>query len=190
MQPAPTKAATTRLTFGAWLQLGLEALGEEGPEALTVEALCVRAKRTRGSFYHHFPTMDYFIKHMMESWQKTHTEDRIAATFTGKKIANQLSYLNQLATSLNMGIEQGVRRLAARDKTAAEICATVDKMRITYLASLYTQSSRYTAAEAETIAKIEYAAFVGMQTIFPDEPPARRLAMHDAFMTLIGYKKT
>ena len=165
-------AASPRLTFQAWLQLGLEALAEDGPEALTVEALCARAKRTRGSFYHHFPSIEYFIEHMLEAWRKTHTEDLIKATAQRENLADRIGHLNELAIGLDPGIEQGVRRLA------------VDDIRVAYLAELYARSARFSAQDALTMAKVEYAAFVGMQVIYPGESPAKRLALHDEFVRL------
>ncbi|MBZ0216634.1 MAG: TetR/AcrR family transcriptional regulator [Fimbriimonadaceae bacterium] len=177
-------AASPRLTFQAWLQLGLEALAEDGPEALTVEALCTRAKRTRGSFYHHFPSIEYFIEHMLEAWRKTHTEDLIKATAQRANLADRMGHLNELAIGLDPGIEQGVRRLAARDETARNICAAVDDTRVAYLADLYARSARFSAQDALTMAKVEYAAFVGMQVIYPGESPAKRLALHDEFVRL------
>jgi len=174
----------TRLNRAGWLQLGLEALATDGPEALTVEALCQRARRTRGSFYHHFTSTEDFLEQMVAQWRKTHTDNLIAESSAEANPAAQLDQLNTLATRLDPNIEQGIRRLAAKNVTARHVLEDVDNARIAYLAELYTRSGRFDAEDALSLAKIEYAAFVGMQVIFPDDSPEQRLALYQDFLKL------
>lgn len=56
-----TAPAPRRFRRGDWLALGLAALAEQGPAGLTIEALCRRADKTKGSFYAHFPAIETYL---------------------------------------------------------------------------------------------------------------------------------
>lgn len=175
-----------RFGRGDWLALGLKALGEGGPEALTIEALCARAGRTRGSFYHHFETIDAYLAALAGHWSEQYTEEVIRRAETRSNASRKLDHLNTLAVDLDARVEQGMRRLAASDEHVRAMCRTVDARRISYLAGLYEQTGRYTAEEAEALARIEYAAFIGFQVIAPDTPRAELRATYDALLRLTG----
>ena len=52
-----------------WLDAGVSALSEGGVGAVTIDALCRRVGKTKGSFYSHFPTMSDFIRQLGERWR-------------------------------------------------------------------------------------------------------------------------
>lgn len=169
-----------------WLELGLEALAHNGPAGLTVEALCERAKKTRGSFYSHFEGTEDFLKSLADHWRETFTDMLIKASNAQGKAAARLDHLNQLAARLDPRIEQGIRKLASSDDGVAQVCALVDQRRMDFLAGLYELSGRFDAADARMLARIEYAAFVGFQQIAPDAPPSQMRDMYQGFMRLTG----
>jgi len=175
-----------RLNKDAWLGLGLEALASEGPEGLTVEAMCKRARKTRGSYYHHFSSAADFQKQLLDWWEETYTHALIEKIEKLGHHSEKLDHLNQLAAHLDPRIEQAVRRLGARSDEAALTCHAVDKARIGYLVRLYEQCPRYSADEAQMLARIEYAAWVGFQVIEPDAKPQEMLDMYEMFLRLTG----
>ena len=175
-----------RLTKTGWLDHGLEALADDGPQGLTVEAMCERAQKTRGSFYHHFESAGDFQKQLILWWKKTYTRDLIEKVERLGQPGQKLDHLNQLAAHLDPRIEQAFRRLAARSSDAALTCRQVDDTRIAYLARLYAQSPRYSAEEAQMLARIEYAAWVGFQLVAPDATPDEMLEMYQGFLKLTG----
>lgn len=177
---------SARLSATGWLTLGFKALAEGGPEALTIEALCTRAGRTRGSFYHHFATIDAYRAALAEHWRGVHTEEVIRRAETRSAPLGKLDLLNTLAAALDPRVERGFRRLAAADAAVATVCRAVDRRRIAYLSGLYQATGRFTDAEAEALARIEYAAFVGFQSIAPDATPAELRATYEAFLGLTG----
>jgi AcrR family transcriptional regulator len=180
----------TRFTRSDWLAVGLAVLGREGPDALVLEALCQRARRTRGSFYHHFDSIDEFIAELAAHWRQTHTLDLIAKADGRRTPRERLDHLNSLAVALDPRIEQGVRRLAARHAAVEAVCHTVDAERVAYLARLYEASGRYSSAQALALARIEYAAFVGLQIVAPDARPKELRALYESFLALTGRMST
>lgn len=175
-----------RSTRSDWLALGLAALAEAGPEALTIDALCKRAGRTRGSFYHHFETSEAYLAALSEHWRERYTEEVIRRAQMRSSGMRKLDHLNTLAADLDQRVEQGMRRLAASDERVRATCRVVDAQRISYLARLYEQTERYSAEEAGALARIEYAAFVGFQVIAPDTSRAELKAIYDELLRLTG----
>lgn len=162
-----------RLKRGDWLEIGLRQLAASGPEALRVDRLCLAAEKTRGSFYHHFEDHAAFLAAMLEHWSQRHTERIIQevereADPRAKRIA-----LNGLASSLDQGIEVAVRRMAASQAQARAAVGQVDRRRLAYLTGINRQEFGLSEAEASVLAEVEYATFVGCQTLFPDAGHAR-----------------
>lgn len=179
-------AARPRFSQGDWLELGLAALAEAGPAGVTLEALCARAGKTRGSFYAHFAGIEAFLAALAERWREFFTEALIVAAERQPRPAVKLDHLNRLAVRLDPRIEQGMRRLSALDEGVAAVCRAVDARRIGYLADLYRASGRYSDEEAQALARVEYAAFVGFQQIMPEAGSEALLATYRSFLTLTG----
>jgi AcrR family transcriptional regulator len=168
-----------------WLELGFAGLAETGPEALTIDALCQRAQRTKGSFYHHFESIETYRSDLAEFWHKRDTEAIIAATSEPRLAAENLDALNRLTSHLDMRIEQGMRRLGAADRAVAEVIRSVDRRRIGHLVKLYVGTGDFVPESAELLAQVTYAAFVGFQVIAPEMKPEVSQQAYLKFMSLL-----
>ncbi len=175
-----------RLSKQGWLEIGMAAMSDVGPDGLTIDAICQRAEKTRGSFYHHFKSTDIYLNELVLWWKQSFTMDVIEKAEKHSKPSEKHDNLNQLAAHLDPQAEQAFRQLAARDKHAANVVQDVDRIRIAYLTRLYEQSPLYTPSQAAIIAKIEYAAWVGFQLIEPDASPAQMLEMYQGFLAMTG----
>lgn len=165
-----------------WIDLGLMRLAKEGPAGLTIEKLCEAAGRTRGSFYHHFPDHEDFTSLMMRYWKKRDTDDVIAAV---EEISTEkTSELNTLVSALNHPLEGRIRQLAQREQSVLEILEQADAARINYIAMLYQQNCRLSKSEAMKAARLEYACYVGAQTLWPDETPSNLKKLGDVFTAM------
>jgi len=67
-----------RLGKDDWVTVGLDALREEGPDAVAVQPLAARLGTTKGSFYWHFGGRDELLAAVLERWLGEHTERVIA----------------------------------------------------------------------------------------------------------------
>lgn len=152
-----------------WLDFGLTELGSSGPEALRLKELCATADKTIGSFYHHFEDQSEFIDALMEHWRKTYTDPVIAALERVDDVDAKAEQLTDLSTKLDPKIEKGVRLLAAQNPQAARALQCVDQQRIAYVSKMYTKRFSLDAAEAQSLASLEYVAFVGTQQVFSEE---------------------
>ncbi|MEQ8375913.1 MAG: TetR/AcrR family transcriptional regulator [Roseibium aggregatum] len=156
----------------------------DGPAGLTIEALCTAADRTRGSFYHHFQDHGAFVEALMLAWKQRHTLD-IAEQALAEKGDLRARKLSDLANRLDHRLEQAVRQFAQSDLRAQEIVRDVDDLRTGFVARLYEAGGMEPALAAD-VAKIEYAAFVGSQIVWPDMPADERFALDRRFAQLVA----
>ncbi|WP_269585163.1 TetR/AcrR family transcriptional regulator [Roseibium sp. Sym1] len=167
-----------------WLHLGLKQLADRGAAGLTVEALCETAGRTRGSFYHHFADHGAFVAALMQSWKQQHTLD-VADRTLAQEQAVRAQTLSSLANGLDHGLERAVRQFAQANPVAQAVVREVDDLRTGFVAGLYRQQG-LDPALADDIARIEYAAFVGSQIVWPDMPAEDRMALDRRFAGLVA----
>ncbi len=163
----------------------MDALAEPDT-VLTVDEICRRAAKTVGGFYFHFAGIDDYLASLARHWRVKFTDALIEQTGAAMPPAERLDRLNYLAVHLDHAVEQGMRRLAAREPQVAGIVRAVDRRRIGYLTELYASSDRFTAASAQALARIEYAAFVGMQQTEADTSADELLELYQEFLKLTG----
>ena len=70
--------AKVRTPRGAWVHAALQALAAGGPDAVRVETLAVSLGVSKGGFYWHFADRQALLEEMLDTWEKTGTEDIIA----------------------------------------------------------------------------------------------------------------
>lgn len=157
-----------RLTDDAWLALGLVALAEAGPDALTIDALCLRAERSKGSFYHHFESIAAYRERLVAHWRERDTEEIIRLSLAHRESTGQLDALNRLTSHLDMRLEQAMRKLGAQDPIVAHVVREVDRRRTGFLVQLHLATGDFAPDDAELVAQVSYAAFVGFQVIAPE----------------------
>lgn len=182
---AVSSPAPRRFRRADWLALGLAALAEHGPAGLTIEALCRRADKTKGSFYAHFPAIETYLSALAGYWRETYTLRLMQEADRGAAAHDRLIALDKTALALDVRVEQGMRRLAQLDPGVAATCAEVDRERIVYLEKLHGESGRFSPAEALALARVEYAAFIGFQQLDLGLSPQELHDCYGAFMRLL-----
>lgn len=149
-----------------WLELGLNRLAQDGADALRLKDLCIAADRTIGSFYHHFEDQDAFFDAMMKHWRKTNTQNVIQQIEAIPDDKIKAERLGVIAHTMNQATEIGIRNFARQNTVAAEMVVEVDEERIQYLNKLYQKRFSIPSALARDLAELEYAAFVGTQSVW------------------------
>ena len=105
---------------------------------------------------------------MLEHWRRRHTERVIEEVEKHADPTAKRHALSRLAAGLDQQIELAIRRLAAADGAARAVVERVDGRRIAFLKDINHREFRMTESEALLLAEIEYATFVGFQTLFPN----------------------
>ncbi|MDQ3037854.1 MAG: TetR family transcriptional regulator [Myxococcota bacterium] len=156
-----------RTTAGDWLLEGLAILREHGEASLTIEHLCRRLGRTKGAFYHHFPEIADYHDALLARWEQDLTERPIVVAEAASDPARRAARLGDAVRGLDHRLDLAVRAWALRDPRVRAVMERVDARRVAYLAELWAESTGRRAG-ALHLARLEYAAFVGAQQLYPD----------------------
>lgn len=146
--------------------------------------MCAAAQRTRGSFYHHFADHDAFVRALLLAWKQRYTLD-IAEKALAEAREDRAQTLSQLANNVDHALERAVRQYAQTNPVAQAIVREVDDLRTGFVAGLY-RDQGLDPQLADDIARIEYAAFVGSQIVWPDMPAGERIALDRRFAGLVA----
>lgn len=153
----------TRTPREGWIEQGLRALAEGGPDAVRIEALAKALGVTKGGFYGHFADRGALLEAMLEAWERESTDevlDRVERE--GGDARTRIRLAGQLTLSADrlLPIDLAIRDWARRDETVAQRLRRVDNQRMALL-----------------------RAMIGTFCPDPDEVEARSLL---AFCTAIG----
>lgn len=154
-----------------WLDAGLKVLAAEGEPGLTIERLCESTQKTKGSYYHHFRNPEDFTEALLEHWAASFTERLICRSAQAPDPRRRWRALVREVAGLDGGVERAMRRWASRNDTVRRHVREVDKRRITYLAELNRSMGQTT--RAVELARIEYAAWLGMEQLEEAVSPAK-----------------
>lgn len=126
---------SARLSAEAWLDAGMRALAETGPEALKAEPLARALGTTKGSFYWHFKDVEDYRSQLAERWKAISLEflERIASA-----TSDPTARLHQIAHTISDDeedersgkAETAFRAWAKSDHTAANAIAEIDAARL------------------------------------------------------------
>lgn len=156
-----------RVTRDDWIEEGFHILVEEGDGALTVDALCARLDRTKGSFYHHFDGRASYVRALLEAWERQATDRLIETGRSDAPVEDRLRAVNRQASELrNARLERAIRGWAAREPVAGEVQDQVDRRRLAFLEELCAERMGEGDA-ARRLARVFQLAFVGAQHLDP-----------------------
>lgn len=159
-----------RKTKRDWFVSGAQILIAEGPQGLTIEALCQFLQMTKGSFYHHFGSYDGFKQGFLAFYEQEGTLDvitQLAQLPTPKeKLHRLLAIVVNYSTNLAENPEVAMRAWALQDTAVRQTQSRVDGRRREYVQSVCEEITG-DAALAETIAQMLYAILVGSEQMQP-----------------------
>lgn len=130
--------APTRTTREAWIDAGLAALADGGPDAVRIDVLAQNLGVTRGGFYHQFEDRQALLDGLLDAWERRSTDEVLervereggdARTKVGR--AGMLTFSEEL-----LPVDLAVRDWARRDAAVADRLRRVDNRRMDYLRSL------------------------------------------------------
>lgn len=150
-----------------WLTFALKVLIEKGPEQLKIATLCQLKGVTKGSFYHHFKGRAAFIESLMSHWYETTTIAFIEQANAQGSAQEKLQKLDSVIASNNIEAEKHIRAWALNEPAIKTYLQKIDTQRQQYLAQCYVELG-LEQSQANDIALMAYANFLGMQQINPE----------------------
>jgi AcrR family transcriptional regulator len=173
-------AMESRAKF-VWYEYGFSLLRDEGPQALTLEKLCARAQKTKGSFYHHFKDVAAFEAALLACWQEQYTELPIAQSAQEATIQARARKLDTIVRKLDHVLDTAIRAWSRSDLRVLAVMRKVDNRRMRYLGQLRRDAGRQ---DPEAIGELEYATFVGLQHL--SLSPKRKLVLSQLLVRAIA----
>lgn len=165
---AARKALHT-LKHDDWIALGVDALRREGPGALTIDTLCRRARRTKGSFYHHFKTIGELRRAVVRFWIEAEADALARIAASGGSARERLDEAWRPAPT-EAAMELGVRMLAADDPEIGALVARADERRELVLTTLVAAAWPIGGAHAHNLARALHALHIAALMRSADDP--------------------
>src|SRR5262245_53615069 len=128
-------AAPIRTPKNAWIEAGLRALADGGPDAVRIDPLAKALGVTRGGFYWHFEDRHALLAEMLDSWERAAIDEVLERVERGggdprlkARRAGALTLSEEL-----LPVDLAVRDWARRDPSVADRLRRVDNRRMDYL---------------------------------------------------------
>lgn len=170
-----------RRTREDWIEEGFRVLAGEGDAGLTVDALCERLDRSKGSFYHHFNGRPAYVEALLETWESQATDRFVEIGHAGGPVEHRLKAVNREASELrNAGVERAIRLWASTEPRARTAQDRVDRKRLALLEELCAERMQEGDA-SRRLARIFQLVFVGAQHL---DPPLEGPELYGVFRFL------
>jgi len=154
-----------RLKRPDWTAAALELLPQVGHHQLTIHAMTDHLGVTKGPFYHHFPDVEAF--HLaVEQWVSQCSENLLLIVEVLSNETREVGVLEGLSRCIEAKQEVAVRNWAAAEPLIFEHVQHVDQYRVTFLHN-EVERRGITGEEGHALARVLYAAFIGLLTVFP-----------------------
>ena len=169
--------ALLRTARSSWVEAGLRALAEGGPDAVRVEVLAQTLGVTKGGFYGQFNDRGELLTEMLNTWESTVLDDVIAQVESaGGDARTKLWRLFAIAAAGGeelLKIELAVRDWARRDRSVATRLRRVDEQRMDYMRTLF---GAFCADDGEVEARclLTFTLFIGIHFVALDHRPRTR----------------
>jgi AcrR family transcriptional regulator len=161
--------AKVRTPRGAWVHAALRALAAGGPDAVRVEALATSLGVSKGGFYWHFADRGALLAEMLDTWERTGTQDIIARveSHPGDARARLRKLFEVTSAPEGLAVELAVRDWARRDGGVARRLRQADNRRLEFVRSLFRE---FCADEddVEVRAMLAYSAVIGSYFVVAD----------------------
>src|SRR4051794_10646543 len=155
-----------------WVQEGLRALAEGGPDAVRIEPLARTLGVTRGGFYWHFDDRRALLDEMLDTWERFAVDrviDRVEGEGDGEDARSKLRRLFAIGASSSdvLRTELAIRDWARRDTAVAERLRRIDNRRMDYMRSLFGAFCP-DSDEVEARCMLAFSVWIGNDLIVAD----------------------
>ncbi len=156
-----------RLSREDWLAEGRKVLEAFAQHRLKIAYLCERLKVTRGSFYHHFTSIEDYKMQLLQHWEQAQTLAIIEGVKQASTPAEHMEQLTQLVARSNHRVEAAIRSWGFYDEGVKGFLEKVDAKRLEHLEGIFTAMG-LPSDVVPLVAKLDYATLIGIQQLHPD----------------------
>ena len=166
--------AVTRTPPARWIEAGLGALADGGPDAVRIEPLAQKLGVSKGGFYWQFDDRGALLDGMLESWERAIVDEVIERVEgDGGDAREKLERLFAIAGREPLRTELAIRDWARHDTTVAARLRRVDNRRMDYMRSLFSEFCS-DEEEVETRCLLAFSLWIGNHFIAAEHGSRRR----------------
>ncbi|KNX39005.1 TetR family transcriptional regulator [Luteipulveratus halotolerans] len=149
-----------------WVEEGLRALADGGPDAVRIESLAQAIGVTKGGFYGYFGGRQALLDEMLDAWESSVSDDVIAdVERQGGDARERLVRLFAVvsarrAVPTDITVDLAIRHWARRDGQVASRLRQVDDRRLAYLEQLLGEMYD-DPAQVRARARLMFTSYIG-----------------------------
>lgn len=156
-----------KLSKSDWLEEGFKILSEFAQDKLRIAYLCERLHVTRGSFYHHFESIENYTDELLQEWERKNTLNLIKNAGKGGSPWEKMQILAEEIAQASQTVEAAIRSWSFYKPLIKSYLEKVDDIRLGYLRQLF-EDMGLERNLAHRRAQIDYAVLVGLQQLYPN----------------------
>ena len=162
-----------------WIEAALDTLISEGVDQVKVMVIAEKLNCARSSFYWYFKNRAELLDALLDHWQSTNAKSVISKSLLPAPSVN-VALINVFAcwvdeTLFDTRLDFAIREWARRSGAVRRAMDISDSYILDALAQMFMRYN-YTAAEAETRARIVYYTQIGYNTMDPQESMDERVS--------------
>ena len=152
-----------RISKEDWISRGLDVLSKEGYHAIRIDWLCSKFRITKGSFYHHFESLEDYERQLLKFWEKRTLQGLEDVISVSQSAESKLNSMIEWVFSFSGTLELSLRAWALHNKQVKKLLVTMETKRINMVTQMYAEIG-LPKKEARELAELGHATWVGIQT--------------------------
>jgi AcrR family transcriptional regulator len=176
-----------------WIQAGLAALADDGPNGLRIDSLCRRLGVSKGSFHHHFAGSGDFKQGLLAAYETLVVEaldqaiKRTAADSPKAALAGLTASITTGESFYRPDLEVAMRAWAFSDPEVRAVQKRVDTRRLESLQGIWARILDDPAA-VHTAALLPYLVGIGASLVQPPTPPDQLRSVYELLLGMVPDK--
>ena len=176
-----------------WIQAGLAAVSDHGPNGVRIDRLCRSLGVSKGSFHHHFAGSSDFKQAILAAYETLVVEaldraiDHTAADSPKAALAGLTAAITNTNSFSRPDLEVAMRAWAFSDTEVRDVQQRVDARRIELLERIWSRILD-DPAEVQTAALLPYLVGIGASLVQPPTPPDQLRSVYELLLGLVPEK--
>jgi AcrR family transcriptional regulator len=183
---APMAEDRKSLSADDWAAVALDAIAQEGVEAVAVEPLARRLGVTKGSFYWHFANREALLMAALALWEKQETEEIFARV---RREPDPRARIAKLFAAVHAGeraarLYQALSAATKKDPRIAPVVRRVSERGLQFLTDCY-QALGLSPHDANQWATMAYSFYLGTLQVRRDQ--TEKLPAGDEYQAYVRF---
>ena len=180
-------------TRSDWLETGLAAVVDDGPNGLRIDRLCRRLGVSKGSFHHHFAGAGDFKRSLLAAYEDLVVRaldqaiDQTEAATPQAALAGLTAAITGTPGLYRPELEVAMRAWAFSDAEVRAVQERVDRQRLASLRRIWSKIVD-DPAEAHTASLLPYLVGIGASLVQPPIPPDQLRRVYELLLELVPTK--